>query len=123
MFGLLTFFSFITAVISSDITRHFNQDNNSPRSSLTGSVRFLVFVGWIEFVVSIVFIALFLSQKGGMITSIAGHGITIFFLWLFQMAGAGAITAAMVSRYSVKDLHSRITDPVLTTARSAELWV
>jgi hypothetical protein len=95
MFGLLGFFSFITAVISSTLTSDFNNKRNSPKSSITGSVRYLVFVGWLEFIGSIVYLALFLTQKGGAITSIAGHGLFIFFVWLFQLAGAGAITAAM----------------------------
>lgn len=35
---------------------------------------------------------LFLASVGGVITSIAGHGISIFLTWLFYLAGAAALT-------------------------------
>lgn len=118
-FGLLTFFSFIVAVIASTITSgeltnalsaplrcqpthtchcviaDFNSNNNSQSSSITGSVRFLTFTGWWTFLFSIAYLALFLTGIGGVLTSIASHGAWLFLTWLFFMAGAGALTASM----------------------------
>ncbi|UZJ55407.1 hypothetical protein CBS101457_004727 [Exobasidium rhododendri] len=95
VFGLLALFSFVVAVIASTLVTDFNKHNNAQKSSITGSVRFLLFTGWWTFAFSIVYLALFLTGKGGAFTSIAGHGIWIALTWLFFLAGAGAITASM----------------------------
>lgn len=48
---------------------------------------------------------LFLTGVGGVFTSIAGHGIWLFFTWLFFLAGAGAITDALDGgRFSCGDV-------------------
>jgi len=97
LFGLVVLFSFIVAVIASALTADYNHHHNSPKSSITGSVRYLVFVGWFDFLFSSVYLGLFLTGTGGALTSIAGHGVFLFFAWLFQLAGAGAISAAIGS--------------------------
>ncbi|KAN0061788.1 hypothetical protein ACQY0O_005781 [Thecaphora frezii] len=91
-FILFTALSFITAVIASTLVSDYNNNHNAPSSGVNGAVRFLVFCGWWGFLFGILFTVLFLTGKGGIITSIAGHGIWIFLTWLFFVAGAGALT-------------------------------
>lgn len=95
VFTFLAIWSFIVAVIASTMTSDFNSNHNSPSDETTGAVRYLVFAGWWTFLFSIVYLALFLTGIGGMVTSIAGHGIWIFLTWLFFLAGAGAISASI----------------------------
>lgn len=46
---------------------------------------------------------LFLRGIGGVVTSIAGHGIWIFLTWLFFLAGSAAVTDAMGGGQSCGD--------------------
>ncbi|EPQ28658.1 uncharacterized protein PFL1_03961 [Pseudozyma flocculosa PF-1] len=92
IFILFTALSFITAVIASTLVSDYNSNNNAPSDGVNGAVRFLVFCGWWGFLFGILFTVFFLTGKGGILTSIAGHGIWIFLTWLFFVAGAGALT-------------------------------
>ncbi|PWN54494.1 hypothetical protein IE53DRAFT_336976 [Violaceomyces palustris] len=91
-FLTFTIISFIVAVIASTLVTDYNSKNNAPSMGVENAVRFLVFAGWWGFLFSIIYVGLFLTGKGGVITSIAGHGIWIFVTWVFWMAGAAALT-------------------------------
>ncbi|KIS69372.1 uncharacterized protein UMAG_02707 [Mycosarcoma maydis] len=91
-FIIFTFFSFIVAVIASTLVSDYNSNNNAPTTGINNATRFLLFTGWWGFLVGVVYTGLFLASVGGVITSIAGHGISIFLTWLFYLAGAAALT-------------------------------
>ncbi|CEH17186.1 hypothetical protein CBOM_03249 [Ceraceosorus bombacis] len=76
------------------LTTNYNNDGGQT-AHLTGSVRYLTFVGWFNFLAAIVLTVLFLTGKGGILTSVAGHAILVFWMFLFQLAGAGTITDAL----------------------------
>lgn len=91
-FAIFTVVALIVAITSSVLVANYNQNSNSPSSSITSSTRYLVFAGWWGFLVGVIYTALFLASVGGVLTSIAGHAIVIFVTWAFWLGGAGAIT-------------------------------
>ncbi|CAO1630673.1 unnamed protein product [Jaminaea pallidilutea] len=96
-FGILIFTSLVVGIISAVITHDYNSnyyqgENNLHSQSLVSKVHFLVFTSWWTFVFSIVYTALFLTGIGGVVTSIAGHGIWLFLTWLFWLAGSAALS-------------------------------
>lgn len=50
-------------------------------------------------------LGLFLTGVGGVVTSIAGHGIWLFVTWLFWLAGAAALADGLGSSCSDKNLY------------------
>ncbi|PWN23563.1 hypothetical protein BCV69DRAFT_3151 [Microstroma glucosiphilum] len=117
-FGLLAFISLIVGIISAVITADYENNDTGANGNYTGlvtRVHFAVFYGWWTFVFSIIYLALFLTGVGGVVTSIAGHGIWLLLTWIFWLAGAGALadtlgTSCGTSRYyycnSLQALHA-----------------
>lgn len=66
-----------------------------PSGSIRNTVRFLVFVSWWTVVFSAAYIALFWTASSNFLASIASHGIWLFVTWVFWLAGAAALTAAL----------------------------
>ncbi|KAJ9479075.1 hypothetical protein PHBOTO_002548 [Pseudozyma hubeiensis] len=91
-FGIFVFVSFIVAVIASTLVADYNSNNNAPTMGINNATRFLLFAGWWGFLVGAAYLGLFLASVGGVITSIAGHGVAIFLTWIFYLAGAAALT-------------------------------
>ncbi|CBQ73096.1 conserved hypothetical protein [Sporisorium reilianum SRZ2] len=91
-FIVFTVVAFIVAVIASTLVADYNSNNNAPTMGINNATRFLLFAGWWGFLVGVAYTGLFLASVGGVITSIAGHGIAIFLTWLFWLAGAAALT-------------------------------
>lgn len=88
--------SFVVAVIASTLVTKYNSGSHDPPSQgINNDVRFLVFAGWWGFATAIVYVALFLTSKGGVITSIAGHAIYLGITWVFWLAGAAALTDSL----------------------------
>ncbi|PWZ02240.1 hypothetical protein BCV70DRAFT_59597 [Testicularia cyperi] len=102
-FGIFTFVAFIVAVIASVLVTDYNRNNNAPTAGINNATRFLLFAGWWGFVVGVAYTALFLFSIGGVITSIAGHTITLFLTWIFWMAGAAALTDRTGGSFSCSD--------------------
>lgn len=91
-FLIFTFVAFIVAVIASTLVSDYNKNNNAPTTGINNATRFLLFAGWWGFLVGVTYTGLFLASVGGVITSIAGHGIALFLTWIFWMSGAAALT-------------------------------
>ncbi|TKY85825.1 hypothetical protein EX895_005366 [Sporisorium graminicola] len=91
-FIIFTFVAFIVAVIASTLVADYNSNHNAPTAGINNATRFLLFAGWWGFLVGVVYTGLFLASVGGVLTSIAGHGIAIFLTWIFWLAGAAALT-------------------------------
>ena len=97
VFSILAVISVIVAGIASRLTSDFNFHQNAPSSTINGSVRFIVFIGWWSALLSIAYTVLFLTGAGKVFISIAGHGVWLLSTWLFFLAGAGALTVAVGS--------------------------
>ncbi|SAM82057.1 uncharacterized protein UBRO_04325 [Ustilago bromivora] len=91
-FIIFTFVAFIVAVIASTLVADYNQNNNAPTKGIENATRFLLFAGWWGFIVGAAYTGLFLASVGGVITSIAGHAISLGLTWIFWLAGAAALT-------------------------------
>ncbi|GAC71744.1 checkpoint 9-1-1 complex, HUS1 component [Moesziomyces antarcticus T-34] len=91
-FLLFTFVAFIVAVIASTLVADYNSNGNAPTKGIENATRFLLFAGWWGFLIGAVYTGLFLASVGGVITSIAGHGVALFLTWIFWLAGAAALT-------------------------------
>ncbi|CAD6892771.1 unnamed protein product [Tilletia controversa] len=90
-FILLAFWSFVFAVIASSLTSDFHKNPERASQGIKDRVHFMVFVGWWTFLFSIVYLGLFLKGIGGVVTSIAGHGVWLILTWLFMLAGSAAL--------------------------------
>ncbi|CAO1627826.1 unnamed protein product [Parajaminaea phylloscopi] len=105
-FGILVFCSLVVAIISSvlshDYSANHEQGPNIHSNGLSAKVHFLVFTGWWTFLFAIAYLALFLTGIGGVVTSIAGHGIWLFLTWIFWLAGSAALADGLGSSCSDK---------------------
>jgi len=90
-FTLLAFWAFIIAIIASVLTSDYRKNPGNGDGTIKDRVHFMVFVGWWIFTFSIAYLALFLTGVGGVVTSIAGHGLWLVLTWIFTVAGAGAL--------------------------------
>ncbi|KAK0517969.1 hypothetical protein OC834_004725 [Tilletia horrida] len=90
-FILLAFWAFIIAVIASALTSDYHKNPLNGDQTIKDRVHFMVFTGWWTFVFSIAYLLLFLRGIGGVVTSIAGHGIWLFLTWVFMIAGSAAL--------------------------------
>ncbi|GAA5839506.1 hypothetical protein JCM11251_002743 [Rhodosporidiobolus azoricus] len=98
-FGLLVFFSLIEWAIAASLIQDFSSE--FPRSnSVRDKVCFLLFVGLWTFVFSFVYIFGFLKATTSFAFSIASHAVWIFITWVFWLAGAAAITAALGTNWN-----------------------
>ncbi|PWN29527.1 hypothetical protein BDZ90DRAFT_216838 [Jaminaea rosea] len=90
-FGVLVFISLVVAIIASVLTHDYNAGDELHDQPLVNRVHFWVFTGWWTFLFSIAYTALFLTGVGGVVTSIAGHGIWLFLTWIFWLAGSASL--------------------------------
>ncbi|SPO25669.1 uncharacterized protein UTRI_03034 [Ustilago trichophora] len=122
-FGLFTGVAFIVAVIASTLVHDYNVNNNAPTMGINNATRFLLFAGWWGFIVGIVYTGLFLASVGGVITSIAGHAISIFLTWIFWLAGAAALTDRTGGSFSCADKGYPFPYCNSTKALTAFAWI
>ncbi|KAE8223807.1 hypothetical protein CF319_g3213 [Tilletia indica] len=97
-FILLAFWSFVIAIIASVLTSDYRKNPDAGSGTIKDRVHFMVFTGWWTFVFSIVYLGLFLKGVGGVVTSIAGHGVWLFLTWLFMLAGSAALADFLPSK-------------------------
>ncbi|KAK0563292.1 hypothetical protein OC861_004885 [Tilletia horrida] len=90
-FILLAFWSFIVAVIASALTSSYKSHPENGDGTIKDRVHLMVFNGWWTFVFSLVYLALFLRGIGGVVTSIAGHGIWMIFTFILFLAGSASL--------------------------------
>jgi len=96
VFGLMIFFSIIELSISAWLTAQWNSFGNQNNNDEVSRTHFLLFCSVWTIVFSIAYLGLFLhSRTGSIATSIASHGIFLFFTWLWWTAGAAAITSTL----------------------------
>jgi len=94
MFGLLTFFGIIEGCITSWLVARYNQ-HGYPDHSFRDRLRFGVFTSWWTVVFSALYMVFFLLGIGGVVSSIASHGIWLFITWIFWLATAASITSML----------------------------
>jgi len=94
VFGLIIFFSIIELSISAWLVSHFNK-HHSHNKSESDTSRFLLFTSIWTLLFSAIFSVLFWTTSPSALTSVASHGIFLFFTWVFWTAGAAAITAQL----------------------------
>lgn len=95
MFGLLIFFGIIEGAITSWLVSQYNRQNNYPNNSFRDRLKFGVFTSWWTVALGAVYLGLFLSGVGGVVSSVASHGAWLFLTWLFWLATAASITAML----------------------------
>ncbi|EST05478.1 hypothetical protein PSEUBRA_005159 [Kalmanozyma brasiliensis GHG001] len=121
LFITLAVISFIAAVIASTIVTDYNNNGNPPSTSLNNATRFTVFASWWTFVISTAYAVLFLINKGGVFTSIAGHAISTFLTFIFVTASAGSLTDATGGALTCS--RDRIVYCGSTRALQAFVWI
>jgi len=81
--------------IAAWVTAKYNDNENFPNSDFRARVRYILFASiWTVFLGS-VYLALFISMAGSMITSIASHFVFLFLTWIFWLAAATALVQAL----------------------------
>lgn len=95
LFGLLLLFGIIEGANTSWLVSQYNNNNSYPTQSIQDRSRFLVFVSWWTVVFSAAYLAAFWFAPLSFISSIASHGAWIILTWIFWLAGAAAMTAAL----------------------------
>ncbi|KAI0789435.1 hypothetical protein C8Q75DRAFT_765639 [Abortiporus biennis] len=96
VFGLIIGFAIIELSISAWLTARFNQHHNYPSTSVRDKTRYLLFASIWTIFFSLFYFVLFLhSPSSSVMTSVASHLIFLFVTWVFWLAGAAAITAAL----------------------------
>jgi len=95
LFGGLVFFGIIEGSVSTWLTVRFNEHNNYLTIELRDRVRFLVFTSWWTVFFCSIYGTLFVHSSGGILTSVASHGVFLFLTWIFWTAGVASITTSL----------------------------
>ncbi|KZT22650.1 hypothetical protein NEOLEDRAFT_1119230 [Neolentinus lepideus HHB14362 ss-1] len=96
VFGLIIFFGIVELALSAWLTSRYNAHHNYPSDAVRTRSRFLLFSSIWTILISPLYMGLFLfSTAGSIFTSVASHFIFVFFSWVFWLAGAASITAAL----------------------------
>lgn len=95
LFGLLLLFGIIEGATTSWLTSQYNNGNAPITGSIRDRVRFLVFASWWTVIFSAGYLAVFFLAASSFVASIASHGVWIILTWIFWLAGAAALTAAL----------------------------
>ncbi|KAF8517666.1 hypothetical protein JB92DRAFT_2809819 [Gautieria morchelliformis] len=95
LFGLLLLLAIVEGCISAWLTSKYETNAGAAFSSLRSRTHLLLFTSWWTALGSALFILFFLFAAGGVLTSVASHGIFLAITWVFWLAGAIAITASL----------------------------
>lgn len=95
IFGLIALWAIIEGSITSYLVAKFNSNNSYPNNSFRDRLKFAVFVSWWTVVFSIAYLVFFQLGSGGVISSVASHGIWLFVTWVFWLAVAASITSML----------------------------
>ncbi|KDQ62851.1 hypothetical protein JAAARDRAFT_357786 [Jaapia argillacea MUCL 33604] len=96
VFGLIIFFAIIELAISAWLTSMYNKHSNYFNLGVRDRSRFILFSSIWTIVFSIAYMGMFLqSATGSVFTSVASHIIFLFLTWVFWLAAASSITAAL----------------------------
>ncbi|EPQ60013.1 hypothetical protein GLOTRDRAFT_97416 [Gloeophyllum trabeum ATCC 11539] len=96
LFGLIIFFGIVELALSAWLTSRYNAHHNYPSGAVRDRSRFLLFASIWTVVISPAYMGLFLASSAGSIfTSIASHFIFLLLSWVFWLAGAASLTAAL----------------------------
>jgi hypothetical protein len=95
MFGAIVVFSIIEMCIAAWITAKYNANHNFPNSGLRARVRYILFVSIWTTLLGSVYLGLFLSMAGSMISSVASHFVFLALTWIFWVAAAAALTQSV----------------------------
>lgn len=78
IFGLIALWAIIEGSITSFLVARYNSNNSYPNNSFRDRLKFTVFVSWWTVVFSIAYLVFFQLGSGGVISSVASHGIWLF---------------------------------------------
>ncbi|KAL7423174.1 hypothetical protein Q5752_002474 [Cryptotrichosporon argae] len=95
IFALLCVFAIIEGCITAWLVAKFNDNNSYPSNSYRDRLKFLVFTSWWTVVFTALYIAAFLLAATSFVASLASHTIWLFITWVFWLAAAASITAAL----------------------------
>jgi len=95
MFGAIILFSIIEMCIAAWITAKYNANHNSPNSGLRARVRYILFVSIWTIVTCSIYLSLFITMAGSMLTSVASHFVFLLVTWIFWLAAAAAFTESV----------------------------
>jgi len=95
MFGGIIVFSIIEMCIAAWITAKYNAHHNFPNSGLRARVRYILFVSIWTVLLGSVYLGVFLTMAGSMITSVFSHFIFLSVTWIFWLAAAAALTQSV----------------------------
>jgi len=95
MYGGIIVFSIIEMCIAAWITAKYNANHNSPNSGLRARVRYILFVSIWTILASSVYLGLFLTMAGSVISSVASHIVYLSVTWIFWLAAAAALTQSV----------------------------
>ncbi|KAF8816211.1 hypothetical protein BYT27DRAFT_7185025 [Phlegmacium glaucopus] len=95
MFGGIILFSIIEMCIAAWITAKYNANHNFPNSGLRARVRYILFISIWTIVLSSLYLGLFLTMAGSMISSVASHFVFLVVTWIFWLAAAAALTQSV----------------------------
>jgi len=95
MFGGIVVFSIIEMCIAAWITAKYNARHNFPNSGLRARVRYILFVSIWTVLLGSVYLGLFISMAGSMVTSVGSHFIFLAVTWIFWLAAAAALTQSV----------------------------
>ncbi|KZT02227.1 uncharacterized protein LAESUDRAFT_730411 [Laetiporus sulphureus 93-53] len=97
VFTLIIVFGIIEIAISGWLVGMYNRHHNYLSTSVRDRTRYILFTSaWTVFL-SLFYLALFWhsSSAGSVLTSVLSHGTFLFMTWVFWLAAAASITAAL----------------------------
>ncbi|KIM47224.1 hypothetical protein M413DRAFT_23459 [Hebeloma cylindrosporum] len=95
-FGALALFALIELSIAAWITAKYNSKHNSPGSSVTVRVRYILFMSvWTIVFGGLYLVGFIVAGAGSMFTSVASHFFFLFLTWILWLAAAAAITQTL----------------------------
>ncbi|KAI0043805.1 hypothetical protein FA95DRAFT_1574884 [Auriscalpium vulgare] len=97
IFGLLLLFGLVELALAAWLTSRFHTHHNAPNQSILDRTHFALFTACWTVFFSLLLGLLFLRSAtgGGLLTSVASHGVILALTWIFWSAVAASITAAL----------------------------
>ncbi|CCV00683.1 unnamed protein product [Malassezia sympodialis ATCC 42132] len=102
-FAIFIVLSLILAIIASAVVANLNHHGNDVSNLIRDTTRFMVFTGWWSVLFGAIFLALFVTGIGGVLSSIASHGIFVLITWIFWLCGSAALSNAVGNAKCVSD--------------------
>ncbi|KAL5495103.1 hypothetical protein ACEPAI_565 [Sanghuangporus weigelae] len=124
LFGLIVFFAIIEACLATWLISRYDDHHNYPSVSVRDRTGFLTFTSWWTVLFASIYLGLFLhSSSGSIVTSVGSHLVFLFITWVFWLAGAASITAAIDGGYNCGSLTFNLAYCNQLNALMAFAWI